>query len=143
MRPKDYLHSKGLIDNPNQRGRMSLAHKEIIEQAVRDGVQIDGYTVSQHQPASAEVNAPVKVERKSSDGIADVPNEVRPEASWEAYTYVEGVKREVGMRTVCNGCRCSLTYCHCRTARVWVSSEFEGLVNFTPRTKPLPVNPWS
>jgi hypothetical protein len=141
MRPKDYLYSKGLIDNPKQRGRLSLAHKEIIEQAVRDGVQIDGYSVAKSTaPVKDDGTSVPKVERVEKGGIVDIGDETRPEKSWQAHYMMDGEKV---MRTVCNTCNSSLTYCHCRTPYVWHDHERQGLVQFSLRKDPLPVNPWS
>lgn len=143
MKPKDWLLANGHIKEIT-RGRMSRENIALIEQAVRDGVQIDGYTVSTSVRTSPDNPTPPKVEKVAvaSDKIADVPDETRPEESWEAYTYVDGVKKSVGMRTVCNVCGNSLTYCADRTPIVWVDADVSGLVSFKVRTKPLSNTRW-
>lgn len=144
MKPKDWLLANGHIKEIT-RGRMSRENIALIENAVRDGAVIDGYVVSKVEPkVTKDVPAPSKVERVTvaTDRIADVPDEVRPESEWEAYTYLDGAKRPVGMRTVCNQCGNSLTYCHCRTPVVWLDHEVTGLVSFTVRTKPLLNKRW-
>lgn len=140
MKPKEWLHKNGHIDNPNQRGRLSAAHKSLIEQAVRDGVNIDGYAVSTVQPKTEDEKALPKVERRAapSDRLIDVPDEARSESDWEAYT----ASGPVGMLTVCNVCHSSFTYCHCQHPRVWVDHETEGVVFFKPRKTPLSNKRW-
>lgn len=146
MRPKAYLHSIGAIADPNQRGRLSRENIALIHKAVAEGIQIDNYSVdrptgsSKNDSTHSEVP---KVSRTESGGIVDIGDEVRPEKSWEASARVNGVTHPVGMRTVCNTCNSSLTYCHCRTPYVWIDHETQGLVTFAMRRTPLPVNPWS
>jgi len=141
MRPKQWLHKNGHIDNPNQRGRLSREHIALIEKAVREGAKIDGYGASTDTPAEG---GEVKVERVSTDPnrIADIGEPRRPETSWKAHTMVDGTKVPVGMRTVCNLCRSSLTYCGCRSPYVNVmdreDTERQGLVIFTMGTFPSP-----
>lgn len=136
MKPKQWLAQNGHIADPNQRGRLSAAHKALIEKAVLDGADIDGYAVSK---AVSDTPAP-KVERVSVDPnrIADVPDESRPETDWEAHTN----NGPIGMRTVCNTCHSSLTYCHCPHPKVWLDSDTEGVVFFRARKSPLPKKKW-
>lgn len=134
MRPKQWLFENGHIASPNQRGRMSLAHKQLIEDAVSKGAKIDGFSLVKSKGEDSKVEK-VSV---STDRIADVPDEHRAEEMWEAHTS-EGT---VGMRTVCNNCTSSLTYCHCQHPRVWVDFDREGVVFFKPRKKPLPNKKW-
>lgn len=143
MKPKDWLLANGHIKEIT-RGRMSREHIALIEQAVRDGEQIDGYAVSTAVRTPADTPTPPKVEKvaKPSERIADVPDETRPESSWEAYTYYNGAKKDIGMRTVCNTCGNSLTYCPCRTPMVNLDDGGVGLVSFKVRTKPLPTTRW-
>jgi len=120
---------------------MSGAHKLLIEQAVRDGAQIDGFAVSKTAPVTP--TAPVRVEKvNASATVADIPDPSRDECSWEAYAKVDGKIHPIGMRTVCNGCSSSLTYCYCRTPIVTVDSDTRVLVNFKPRKNPLPARMW-
>lgn len=141
MRPKEYLHQQGHIDNPNQRGRLSAAHLDIIHQAVQSGVKIDGYAVSD-KPQTQDT-AP-KVERVApGEGIADIGEPVRPEANWAAHTYINGTRTDVGMREVEVTCGNSLTYCHCRTPYVRVlDSEAPVMVQFSHRSVPYRPKWW-
>lgn len=127
-KPKEYLFEHGKIDDPKQRGRMSLDNKAFITAAVESGVLIEGYGET-----TAEDGA-VVIDKVSIDPnrVFDVPDESRPEASFTAYV---GTK-EIGMRTICNVCSNSLNYCHCSSPRVWVDFDREGVVNFAGRTKP-------
>lgn len=139
MKPKEWLLANGHIKEIT-RGRMSREHINLIEQAVRDGVSIEGYAVSTVQPKSEDEKALPKVEKRavSSDRLIDVPDEARSESDWEAHT----ASGPVGMRTVCNTCHSSLTYCHCQHPRVWVDHETEGVVFFKPRKTPLSNKRW-
>jgi hypothetical protein len=107
-----------------------------------DGWDIEGYVVTPGKPdplAKIPLPGPT-VERVKVDPnrIYDVPDVARDEDSWQAFTS-EG---EVGMRTVCNGCRSSLNYCHCPHPRVWVDHLTEAVVVFKPRKNPLPAKRW-
>jgi hypothetical protein len=139
VRPKEWLHANGHIENPNQRGRLSAEHKALIEAAVRQGVKIDGYAVSAKPAEGAEV----AVEKVSVDAnrIYDIPDETRPETSWTAHVYIGGDKHAVGMRTVCELCSNSLTYCHCRGPVVSVGNE-TYLVMFAARPAGDRINKW-
>lgn len=138
MRAKDWLLANGYISEVT-RGRLSRENLDRIHEAVRQGVVIDGYSVSTVQPA--EPSAPRAVRRVAADTITDVPDEIRPASSWEPL--VNGKPhRFVGMATVCNGCKNSLTYCYCPTPRVWLDHDREGTVSFTTRSKPLSRRKW-
>jgi hypothetical protein len=136
-RPKEYLCALGELTNPNQRGRLSLAHKALIEDAiVNKGIKIVGYEVSATAPKSGET---AKVERVTdANRVFDVPNESRPEKDWQAFA--DG--KDVGMRTICMLCPNSLNYCHCREPRVRVEWNRSAAVDFRPRTAPLNLRFW-
>lgn len=130
MKPKEYLVKHGHLTEVG-RGRLSAAHIEIIRKAVAAGENIEGYSVT--KPTTAAAGEP-KVERAPrGDTIPDVPEESRPEKDWTAYRHEDGKKVDVGMRTVCNNCGSSLTYCRDRKPVVWVDHERESVVYFKPR----------
>lgn len=137
-KPKEYLFEHGKIDNPKQRGRMSLENKAFIAEAVANGVLIEGY--------GAEVNDSGKtvVEKVSVDPnrVFDIPDEIRPESDWEAYSIRDGANVHVGMRTPCNTCKNSLTYCYCSQPVVNLDYQTTGVVYFKARTTPLPNKRW-
>lgn len=146
MKPKVALVKSGFLPpgSENVRGRMSAAAIAECERLVREeGYQIQGFTLSK-PTASADKSSEAKVERVSTDpnAIIEIPEETRPESSWVAYYYHDGKAVEVGMRTVCNLCRASLTYCHCDMPRVWLDHKSEGVVRFKERTSPLPNRKW-
>lgn len=128
MKPKEALVKDGFLPpgSENTRGRMSKAAIERCEQLAAQGWQIDGFQVS----TSAESSEPAKVERVKVDPnrLVDVPDIRRPEDSWSAWVGTQSI----GMRTVCNNCRCSLTYCPCEQPRVWLDHETQGVVYFKP-----------
>lgn len=140
MKPKVALVKSGFLPagSENKRGRLSAdAIAECKRLVAEEGYKIEGYEVSS-TPAS-EKDAPV-VQKKSVDPnrILDVPDEARSEDAWEAHTS-EG---PVGMRTVCNTCHSSLTYCHCAPPMVWVAYDRAAAVYFKPRTRPLNHRKW-
>ena len=141
MKPKEWLLKNGHIKEIG-RGRMSREHISLIEKAVKDNpnLVIEGYS-NYTVPKSivSEAKTTVKTEKPEFVGIADVPDPRRDERTVEAYTYSDGNKVPVGMRTVCNICKCSLNYCPCETPRVWVDHEHEGVVLFATRKQPTNV----
>lgn len=129
MKPKEWLVAQGHLKEAG-RGRMSREHIALIHKAVAEGVEIEGYSTPKPAPMKAsEPKAEAKVE---STGIVDVPDEVRPESEWQAFVD----NREIGMRTVCNGCGNSLTHCYEKFPRVWLDHAREGAVSFKPRSTP-------
>lgn len=135
MKPKEWLFKNGHIEVIG-RGRLSAAHIALIHEAVANGVQIEGYSVSKTD-ISTDKPEPVKVERIAHDPnrVVDVPDIARDERDFMAYRSENGKRIEVGMRTVDNNCGSSLTYCHCESPRVWVDYDREAVVHFTSRTK--------
>lgn len=138
MKPKVALVKDGFLPagSENKRGRLSLDAINRLKELAAKGWPIEGYSVTK-PTADSE---PVKVEKVSVDAnrVFDVPEESRPEKDWQGFT-PDG---EVGMRTVCNTCKCSLSYCPCPMPRVWIDSETEAVVVFKPRTSPLPKKMW-
>lgn len=140
MRPKQWLKENGHIADANQRGRLSRENIALIEKAVREGADIDGYAVSKAVPKNDTEKAAPAVNRvETGTGvkrIADIPDvQLRDEKVWKAHTTFEGVTHKVGMRTACNTCGNSLTYCPCRFPVVNVygvsDTEATGMVTFT------------
>ena len=140
MKPKEYLYKHGHIKEIG-RGRLSREHIAIIEDAVKGGEVIEGYSTSTvASGVTDDMSKPIKVEKtvlKSDPNVVyDVPNPSRDESRVEAYTFNNGESVSVGMRTVCNNCRCSLNYCPCPTPKVWIDHTTEGVVKFKERKNP-------
>lgn len=133
IKPKQWLFDNGHTDTLGGRGRMSLAHKALIQAAVASGVNIEGFGVVSSPTAVAD--APVEVKRIAVDPnrIADVPNVSRDEKAVMGFYRAEGKVVEIGMRTVDNNCGSSLTYCMCESPRVWVDHDQQVVVLFKPR----------
>lgn len=133
MKPKVALVKDGFLPagSENKRGRLSGAAIERLKELASQGWAIDGYTVT--KPTAATEKPAVEKVTVDPNRIADVPDESRPEDEWQAFT----TAGEVSMRTVCNICHSSLTYCHDTLPRVWVDFETEGVVSFKPRTEPI------
>lgn len=142
MKPKVALVKAGFLPpgSENKRGRLSAAAIDQLKKLAAQGWDIEGYSVTK----SADTSKPVTVEKVSVDPnrIPDVPDEARSEELWEAVRFEDGKPVTVGMRTVCNGCTSSLTYCRCEHPRVWVDHKAEAVVRFKPRSKPLPKVRW-
>lgn len=137
MKPKEWLLKNGHIKEIT-RGRLSRENIERIENAVREGAVIEGYAVSKSTPAD---NKPVEVDKRpvaNVKTVADVPDERRPEDTWEAFTD----DHAVSMRTVCNVCGNSLSYCPCSSPLVWLDFDRQAVVNFRVRKSPLPIKRW-
>ena len=133
MKPKQWLFDNGHIKEIG-RGRLSAAHIALINEAVANGVNIEGYSVVK-QNVSTDKPEPAKVERTKVDPnrIVDVPDMARDERDFTAYRFEDGKRVEVGMRTVCNVCGSSLTYCHCESPMVWVDFDRQSVVKFATR----------
>lgn len=144
MKPKVALVKDGFLPagSENVRGRLSLPAIERLKELAAIGWDIDGYTVKK----SADANtAPVIEKATVSQGkvIPDVPADIRDENTWSAHILIDGKHKEIGMRTVCNGpCGSSLTNCWCEKSRVWDGRNNEVVVEFKPRTSPLPNKRW-
>lgn len=127
MKPKEWLKANGHIKEVG-RGRMSVAHIALINEAVANGVEIEGYSRPKATAQSAPKDKPAP---KESTGIADVPDALRDARDFKVVSAETGKEIPmVGPVTVCNGCRSSLTYCPCPAPRVWLDHEREIVVKF-------------
>lgn len=135
MKPKEWLYKNGHIDKVG-RGRMSADHKRLIEEALMadPSLRIEGFSVSTVKPTDASASAKPTVERVKTDPnrLVDVPDMRRDERDWTAHVTIDGKSREIGFRTVDNGCGSSLGWCYCPTSRVWVNNS-EHVVTFKPQ----------
>lgn len=135
MKPKEWLFQNGHMsrEDADKRGRLSLANKALIEQAVANGASIDGYAVVDRPTLATD--KPVEVKRVAVDAnrVVDLPAMTRDEREVMGFYREDGKTIEVGMRTVDNNCGTSLTYCPCDSPRVWVDCDREVVVNFKPR----------
>lgn len=144
MKPKAALVKDGFTEPngkvwtagmENSRGRLSAAGIERCKQLSAEGWQIEGYALVAQPTGSTAPREVEKVKVQTGEKvIADIPiNPLRDEAVWEAYANVDGKVQSVGMRTVDNVCGNSLTYCPCKSPRVWVDHNRQAVVNFKPR----------
>jgi hypothetical protein len=132
MKPKEALVKDGFVEgghtwssgDENKRGRMSKAANERCGELATAGWQIDGFTVGKPDSVTG-VSEVVKV-KTDPNAVVDIPNPTRDEKAMEAYSGTV----KVGMRTVCNNCRRSLTYCPCESPRVWLDHDTQGVVYF-------------
>lgn len=137
MKPKVALVKDGFLPagSENKRGRLSADAINRLKELALSGWDIDGYSVVKGTPdPTAAIPLPGdRVEKVSVDpnSIADVPDETRPESDWNAFVG----NKSIGMRTVCNTCHSSLTYCHCQHPRVWIDYNAEGVVVFKPTNR--------
>lgn len=129
MKPKEYLFSKGMIEKVGK-GRLSREHVQFLKDEAAKGVYIEGYSLS--VPASVVKSDKPKAEVSKEKGIVDIGPPLRDEDALMAVC--DG--KEIGMRTICNTCHSSLTYCGCQYPKVNIDHEREGVVVFKPRTTP-------
>lgn len=144
MKPKEALLKAGDITEI-KRGRLATDLIEKLKQYAMPvsqggkGWDIEGYSVSTPTGASAPVVEKVAVSTQKS--VTDIPDETNPEKAFQAFVYIDGKQTEIGMRTVCNRCKRSLTYGLCGidggNCRVWVDHDIEAMVNFKPRKSPV------
>ena len=125
MKPKHALVKDGFLPkgSENVRGRLSLAAKNRLAELVAMGWDIEGFSINK---ATAAVE---KRPKNDPNTVIDIPDESRSEFLWRAYAG----GREIGMRTACNTCKASLTYCRCQSPRVWLDYDREVMVVFKPR----------
>lgn len=145
IKPKVALVKDGFLPagSENKRGRLSAAAIErckVLAAPVSQGGkgwQIEGYESKSTTPDAVATVEKVKVTTGATT-IADIGEAFHHEEAWQAFTS-EG---EVGMRTVCNTCKSSLTYCPCQHPVVNIDHMRVGVVSFKPRTTPLPAKRW-
>lgn len=131
MKPKEWLLKHGHIEMIG-RGRLSREHIDLIKNAVKNGAMIEGYSV-ESTPASTVKTVVKTAKATAATEVADIGEPLRDERTLEA----RAGSKAVGMRTVCNVCRNSLTYCFCPQPRVWLDHDREAVVEFVPRKTPL------
>lgn len=125
MKPKAALVKDGFLPagSENKRGRISKEADARCKELAASGWAIDGYSVSKSTDSTETV---VKV-KSDPNAVAEIPNATRDEKTLEAFYGTV----KVGMRTVCNNCRQSLTYCPCPQPRVWnFNGDDEVVVHF-------------
>lgn len=132
MKPKEWLMKNGHIKEVG-RGRMSAAHKALIESALLADPKlvIEGFSVSKPSVATAKPT----VERVSTDtGMVDVPDMVRDPRDWDAFDDT-GKSFAIGIKGCCENCRNSVTYCHCPFPVLRVDQNRVSVVTFKPKAK--------
>lgn len=125
MKPKEALVKDGFLPpDASGRGRLSKDADARCKELAAQGWQIDGYSVAK----SADTSKPDTVVKVKTDpnSVSEIPNPTRDEKALVAYS--GNIK--IGMRTVCNNCRRSLTYCPCESPRVWLDHNNQGIVYF-------------
>lgn len=141
MKPKHALVKDGFLPagSENTRGRLSGAAIERCKELAAQGWEIEGYVTSKSKsPDAAPTVEKVKVQAGVKE-VADIGPMLRDESYWTAYANVNGKTQTVGMRTVCNNCHNSLTYCPCKSPVVnfghlsGVDTDCTAVVNFKPR----------
>lgn len=133
MKPKEALVKDGFLPAgaDRKRGRLSLDAIERLKDLASAGWEIEGYEVTDTPDATGA--AVVDKVKTDPNAIADLPPMTRDENTTAAFT----INGEVGMRTVCQNCRASLTYCPCPHPQVWLDHTQTGVVVFKQRTSPL------
>lgn len=126
MKAKEWLLANGHIQAIT-RGRISSANKALIEDAVRKGAKIEGYSVST-APVKADTPQVVsKVATTTEKTIADLPPYRYPEDEFVAFERDNGKKVTRSLRCACNKCRQSLVVCWCEEPAI-VARDGRGSV---------------
>jgi hypothetical protein len=106
---------------------MSQAHIDIIKEAVKNGVFIEGYSLVTPGPSPAKsTNAVDKPEvervKVSNEKVVAEPAPILyPEDEFVAVEWVDGKKVKRSMREVCRNTRTSLVACPCQSHRIVAS----------------------
>lgn len=104
MKPKEYLFSQGLIEKVGK-GRLSLAHKEILAKAAAEGTFIEGYSkVSIPAPEKSIAKAKNNVPKPVPNGektIEELAPILYPKGEFVGVYYVDGKRHVTGMATCC------------------------------------------
>lgn len=130
MKPKEWLFQNGHIKEIG-RGRLSREHIDLIKDAVNHGAMIEGYSVE--STPNSTVKTVVKTDKPASDVVWDIGAPLRDERTIEA----TAAGKTIGMRTVCQICGNSLTYCPCNNPKVWVDHDHQDVVKFATRKQPM------
>ena len=138
MKAKQWLKANGFPDISLGKGRLSNEQRAAVEAAVARGVRIDGYSVAQSTSTAPKVErvAPVV------NTVADIGEPTFPEVFTEGgqkyarVAYAGDTK--IGMRHVCDNCRCSITYCRDGSPKVMVDGDTPIVVSF--KTKKVPAD---
>lgn len=137
MKPKQWLFENGHIKTMG-RGRVSAAHQELLKKAVSEGVEIEGYSTP--KKATAPKRASVPKPDADSTGVVSVREVVRSDREWSAHIGADA--KTIGMRTVCDTCKSSFTYCACPNPCVILDDFTLARVTFKRLTKPIEGRLW-
>jgi hypothetical protein len=130
MKPKAALVKDGFVEgdhtwspgDENKRGRLSGVAKARLAELAASGWQIDDLSVGQSPTGEVTVT---KI-KTDPNAVVEIPNPTRDEKALTAWVGTQ----KIGMRTVDNNCRRSLTYCPCESPKVWIDHKTEGVVTF-------------
>lgn len=117
MKAKEYLLKHGRIDAIT-RGRLSLENTAFILEAVRNGEQIDGYSVSTGPVKGIEAPVIKKELVTNEKVIAEIPPYRFEESDFKAIEYTDGKKFERSLRSACILCKVSLVGHYCDEPRI-------------------------
>lgn len=133
MKPKEWLYKNGHMtrEEADKRGRMSLVNKALVEEAVANGVVIDGYAIVA-KPTAVTAKPTVGRVEVDTNRVIDVPEPVRDSRDFVVLSKTTKKPiHAVGPANICNGCRSSFTYCPCENPRIWLDNEHETVVEFS------------
>lgn len=112
QKAKEALVAAGIIKTAG-RGRISGAGHAWLKEQHDKGVRFADWPKGEVKVTKSEGSAESKVkvirtEQSAVKTIADIPPYRFPEEKFEAYEFVGGKKKPVGLRECCNTCRVSL-----------------------------------
>lgn len=133
MKPKEWLKREGHIAEIG-RGRLSAENIARIKEAVSNGVQIEGYSVTKPSATTAKPTGETVERVKSDTGVADIPDMVRHPDDWDAFDDT-GKRFDIGIKGCCENCRNSVTYCRCTFPVLRVDNDRVSVVTFKPKAQ--------
>lgn len=131
QKAKVALVEAGIIKTAG-RGRISADGHAWLKQQHEQGVRFSdwpkGEVVVTKTEATADTPAKstvkvIRTESTSSEKVIVDIHYTYPEEDFEAHEFVDGKKKRVGMREVCNNCRVSLVGHWCDEPVVWVTHK--------------------
>lgn len=125
QKAKQALVEAGIIKSAG-RGRISADGHAWLKARYDEGIRFADWPKGKVEVTKTEANGSAKstvkvirTERSSNEKIVAEIHFTYPESEFEAYEFVNGKKKPVGMRECCNNCRVSLTAHFCDTPTVW------------------------
>jgi hypothetical protein len=115
IKPKVWLVQNGHkpAGYEDTRGRMDGAAKALVMEAVKNGAQIEGFSLTTPAPTSTVLPSVQRAPVSNVKTIAELPAYRYNEDTHVAHSFEGGKKVSRSLREACRHCRVSLVVCHC------------------------------